>query len=83
MTQCSSAQRNAPPRTAPRLGLSVVEFESLSQEERLRHNLNISALGAIEHAATPSNITKLTTACSNSNSLNGLPTAYVLKLMAS
>lgn len=63
--------------------LSVVEFEKLSQEERLRHNLNISALGAIAHAATPSNITKLATACANSNSLNGLPTAHVLKLMAS
>jgi len=63
--------------------LSAVEFERLSNEERVRHNLQISALGAIAHAATPGNLTKLTQACSNSQSMQGLPTAHVLKLLAS
>jgi hypothetical protein len=63
--------------------LSAVEFERLSNEERVRHNLHISALGAIAHAATPSNLAKLNQACSNSQSMQGLPTAHVLKLLAS
>lgn len=70
------ARRNA-------VRLSSVEFANLSNEERLRHNLHISALGAIAHAATPSNIAKLNQACSNSSGMEGIPTAKVLQLMAS
>lgn len=62
--------------------LSSVEWRSLSRDEQLRHNLHISALGAIAHIATPSNIAKMSQACSN-GSLAGLPTASALKLMAS
>jgi hypothetical protein len=63
--------------------LAAVEWNNLSDADRLAHNIHISALGAIAHAATPSNMTKLGQACSNSNGQFGLPTAKTLALLAS
>ena len=63
--------------------MASVEWNTMSNEDRLAHNIHISVLGAIAHAATPSNLNKLNHACVNSSGQVGLPTAKTLQLLAS
>lgn len=62
--------------------LTSVEWDTLSEQDQQRHNLHLSVLGAIAHAATPKNMVTLSSACQNS-AKTGLPTATTLKLLAS
>lgn len=62
--------------------LTSVEWQNLAEQDKQRHNLHLSVLGAITHAATPKNMTALSAACQNS-AQQGLPTAQTLKLLAS
>lgn len=63
--------------------LTSVEWSDLAEKDKQRHNLHLSVLGAITHAATPKNMTKnLEMACKNSQQ-QGLPTAQTLRLLAS
>ena len=61
--------------------LTAVQWDGLSQDDKTRHNLHLSVLGAIVFSAQPRNIAKLGMACKNSSS-SGLPTARTLKLLA-
>jgi hypothetical protein len=63
--------------------LASVEWNRMSDADRLAHNIHVSVLGAIAHAATPSNLAKLNHACVNSSGQVGLPTAKTLALLAS
>ena len=62
--------------------LTSVEWSAMTPEDQQRHYLHLSVLGAIAHRATPSNSSRLTAACANSNN-GGLPTAKTLTLLAS
>ena len=63
--------------------LTAVDWQSLTNNNRVNLNIHISVLGAIAHATTPSTIAKLSPACTNSNGIYGLPTEKTLKLLAS
>lgn len=62
--------------------LTSANWNELSHTERQQHNLHLSVLGAIAHAATPLNMACIEPMCNN-NQPNALPTAKVLKLLAS
>lgn len=62
--------------------LTSVEWNGLTDEDRQRHNLHLSVLGAIVHTATPHNMAALSMTCKNTGP-HGLPTAQTLKMLAS
>ena len=60
---------------------SVQDYAALKDDEKARHNISMSVLGAIIHAATPKNMDRLTTQCVNVGK-SGLPVAETLKMLA-
>lgn len=61
---------------------SVQDYAALKDDEKARHNISMSVLGAIIHAATPKNMDRLNTQCVNVGK-SGLPVASTLKMLAS
>lgn len=61
--------------------LSSVDWNTMPDDEKKRHNLYISVLGAICHSATPKNMGRVAASCANGNK-NGMPTAKTLALLA-
>lgn len=68
-------------RKGARVLSSVSDFNALNSEDKARHNLAISVLGVIAHAATPGNLSKLHGSCSNSKP-HHLPIGHTLQLLA-